>query len=205
MNKITPTKTFILGISLLVNQAWAAERIIPTTSTHLDAIKEYYQKKRYVEVINQSQDYLNSFPKDVDVMLYQGLAYKKMGQCKKAIPVLKKILDITPSYADARDALKQCQKKHATTRDVKKTKIVFINKPKPIHKPRPMVLRAMNLAQNIPLSSEANQPSYVAGIFTDNMMVNVPDQYWNLSNLYAYKVTSMGSYGLSVNYANHIE
>ncbi|WP_241480545.1 YaiO family outer membrane beta-barrel protein [Legionella norrlandica] len=51
------------------------------------------------------------------------------------------------------------------------------------------------------VTDEIKRPKFIIGVFTDNMGVNIPRQYWNLSNFYGYWVTSLGAFGGSVNYA----
>lgn len=51
------------------------------------------------------------------------------------------------------------------------------------------------------VTDEIKRPKLIMGVFTDNMGVNIPRQYWNLSNFYGYWVNSLGAFGGSVNYA----
>lgn len=257
-----------LMLLLLAMQGVYADAIISTTSHTLEDIKQSYQNKAYEQTITQSKEYLSAFPNDVDVSLYEGLAYQRLNQCSNAEPVFEAILAKNPNYADARTGLIQCyfktksykkaleasekglvldpknaeftyykaksltltghktksqqtlkaliaehpehteaqqllgnlrkEQKLATEHAPKKTTKV---ESKPIVTPKRIHYgRTFFTNRNIPLSSEEFAPNYVAGVYTDNMFVNTPNQFWNLSNLYAYKITPLGSFGASVNY-----
>lgn len=86
---------------------FAAPNQVKTNIT-LENIKTAYKKKNYKQAIKFSQDYLKAFSQDVDVSLYEGLAFSQLNQCDKAIPVFKSIVDRYPQYLDARLGLINC-------------------------------------------------------------------------------------------------
>ncbi|HAT9418915.1 TPA: YaiO family outer membrane beta-barrel protein [Legionella pneumophila subsp. pneumophila] len=237
---------------------FAAPNQVKTNIT-LENIKTAYKKKNYKQAIKFSQDYLKAFPQDVDVSLYEGLAFSQLNQCDKAIPVFKSIVDRYPQYLDARLGLINCLIKSNNYSQVLETveqgltlnpgnselsflkaKTLFLLNRKqearkvlnqnlkihpenkqsimllsnmdkeeksegtkqfisPTHMPkRVMLVGKKNLEL---VTDEIKRPKLIMGAFTDNMSVNIPRQYWNLSNFYGYWVNSYGAFGGSVNYA----
>lgn len=216
-----------------------------------EVIKENYQKKDFIQAIKLSEDYLKKFPNDVDALLYQGLSYKQLNQCDKAIPIFLTILHSKPNYLDARIQAINCL---FTLKDYAKS-LVFINqalkvnpnqkelllyqakafyllnqkeaalqtinnllKKYPNYSPAKDFLNNLNKERieersnlssiqslkgrftDLPIGASIT-PHFIAGIFTDTMLVNRPEQTWNLSNLYGFWVNNWGSFGGSLNYA----
>lgn len=259
---------------LMVNLSCSAA-IVPFTNTNitLDEIKSTYKKHNYARTIELCSQYLNTYPKDVDAILYEGLSYQKLHQCEHALILFNKVLHAYPSYMEARLGAINCYfnsknysqvldvvqkglvvtpgnaellylKAKALTLQGKKTEAISILKKQDDYDPSQTLLKNLQTPEEVKLIKQTkkktkiktinshipqqtsnrknyvlihsqripnavqkgdeveNHSKFVAGVFTDNMLVNTPNQTWNLSNLYAYKVTSYGAFGGSINYAS---
>lgn len=186
------------------------KNILKTNPTYKEAriglINCSFRSNNYSQAIEVTEKGLLIEPDNVELLYLKAKTLTLQHKKSEAVKVLKDVLKKQTDYAPAQTLLKNLQKKEdkKSNEAIKKTEKIAKHQFYPTEATPQKTYIDVN-KQKIPnATSEANKtkPSYVAGIFTDSMVVNNPKQVWNLSNLYAYRLTRYGSFGASVNFAS---
>ncbi|HHF7344922.1 TPA: YaiO family outer membrane beta-barrel protein [Legionella feeleii] len=162
--------------------------ILQTHPQYLDArfesISCLLTLKKYGQALEVAKDGLNLSPDNIELLYLSTKILVLLNKKQAAERILKQILQKQAHHTQALLLLKNLE--------IEKQQVG----------PTTLYSNTKKLAQVKEEEDKKPAPRFVAGIFTDNMVVNVPGQMWNLSNLYGYWITPKGAFGASVNYAN---
>lgn len=145
------------------------------------------------EVINSG---LDLDPENADLLYLKAKNLTLINKKEDAQKELQQLLKKQPDYTEAKKLLSNLRAEEKEGHPVKKHR----HKVSHYHGVQ-LSDSTRNPKSNVNIDdTKTLQPRFITGIYTDNMIVNVPNQYWNLSNIYGYWNTSKGSFGASVNY-----
>lgn len=193
----------------------------------LESIKSLLAENKLNQAERVAVNYLKAYPTNLDINFYLGLIYQREEKWALAANQFQTILNIEPSYPEARHALiKTLFAMHNYQRAIEIAEEGLYNPQK-----RPQLLcdiataqfamnnfqDALNTLKTVPdfnnnvtaneLYNEINiatnyrYTSYMqTGLSTSLIEVKNPNQAWTLSSVYAQYHTPKGTIGLAVNY-----